>query len=354
MTLVLMTYLPQFQPLRKLQAGDKVAILSPSFAAPARWPHVYALGLARLRDKFGLIPVEFPTTAKLEAFKQERAADLLAAFTDPDIKAVISTLGGDDQVTYVKNLPDEPFRSHPKPYFGYSDNTHFMNHLWLNGVPSFYGGALFTQFAQTPEIDPFADKYLRLALFQTGEFEIGASAALNDIGVSWDDPDNFTKAKFFEPNLGWHWDGTADTSGVTWGGCLESLDEILRHGVRMPSLDQFEDIVLITETSEEIPEHDYVRRVYRAFGERGILERVQAVLVGRPKAWEFGNERSLTEKQEYRIRQAETTLTTVRQYNAIIPVVQNLDFGHTHPQICLPYGAAVKINSDSQSISLNF
>ena len=349
-----MSHLPQFQPLQKLQSGDKVAILSPSFAAPSLWPHIHALGLSRLREQFGLTPVEFPATGKLGASGQERAADLIAAFTDPDIKAVISTLGGDDQVTYVKNLLDEPFCSHPKPYFGYSDNTHFMNHLWLNGVPSFYGGALFTQFAQTPEIDPFTEKYLRLALFQTGEFGIRASAALNDMGVSWDDPDNFTKAKFFEPNPGWQWDGVADAVGVTWGGCLESLDEILRHGVRMPSLEQFEDIVLITETSEEIPEHDYVRRVYRAFGERGILERVRAVLVGRPKAWEFGRERSLTEKQDYRKQQAETTLATLRSYNASISVVQNLDFGHTHPQICLPYGAAVKVNSDSRTICLNF
>lgn len=343
-----------FLPLRKLQAGDKVAILSPSFAAPAQWPHIYALGLARLREKFGLIPVEFPATAKLGASGQERAADLIAAFADPDIKAVISTLGGDDQVTYIKNLPDEPFRSHPKPYFGYSDNTHFINHLWLNGVPSFYGGALFTQFAQTPEIDPLTEKYLRLALFGSGDAELEASPALNDIGISWDDPNNFTSPKLFEPNPGWHWDGTADAVGVTWGGCLESLDEILRHGVRMPSLDQFEDVVLITETSEEIPEHDYVRRVFRAFGERGILERVRAVLVGRPKAWEFDKPRSLTEKKDYRKRQAETTLATVRQYNASIPVVQNLDFGHTHPQICLPYGAAAKITGNSQSIRLTF
>ncbi len=349
-----MPHLLQFQPLRKLLPGDKVAILSPSFAAPAQWPHIHALGLARLREKFVLTPVEFSATAKRGATREERAADLIAAFADPDIKAVISTLGGDDQVTFIKNLPEEPFHSHPKPYFGYSDNTHFMNHLWLNGVPSFYGGALFTQFAQTPEMDPFTEKYLRRALFESGDVEIEASPALNDIGVSWDDPDNFTTPKVFEPNPGWQWDGAADAAGVTWGGCLESLDEILRHGVRMPSLDQFEDIVLITETSEEIPEHDYVRRVYRAFGERGILERVRAVLVGRPKAWEFNKPRSLTEKQDYRKQQAETTLATVRQYNASIPVVQNLDFGHTHPQICLPYGAAVSIRSSSQSIRVSF
>lgn len=136
------------ESVNKLNQGDKVAIISPSFAAPGRWPHIYELGLSRLRERFGLEPIVYPTTAKLGASKQERSADLISAFEDPEIKGVISSLGGDDQVTYVKDLPDAPFRDNPKPYFGYSDNTHFMNHLWLNAVPSFYGGALFTQFAR--------------------------------------------------------------------------------------------------------------------------------------------------------------------------------------------------------------
>jgi len=337
-----------------LRSGDKVAILSPSFAAPGRWPHIYELGLARLRERFGLEPVAFSTTAMLGASKQERAADLIAAFLDPEIKGIISTLGGDDQVTYVKNLPDEPFSSNPKPYFGYSDNTHIMNHLWLNGVPSFYGGALFTQFAQTPEIDPMTEKYLRLALFHKGDVQLEAGERFNDIGVSWDDPDNFTKAKTFEPSPGWQWDGSASAAGITWGGCLESIDEVLRHGVKMPNLKQFEEVVLMTETSEEIPEPDYVRRVYRALGERGILARVRAVLVGRPKAWEFGNERSLEKKLEYRKIQQETILATVRHYNSDIPVVQNLDFGHTNPQICMPYGSMVKLDNSRKEIYVNY
>ena len=343
-----------FQALPKLKAGDKVAILSPSFAAPGRWPHIYELGLKRLREEFSLEPVAFPATAKLGASKEERMADLVAAFADPTIKAVISTLGGDDQVTYVKDLPDEPFKSNPKMYFGYSDNTHFMNHLWLLGVPSFYGGALFCQFAQTPQMEDFTVRYLRKALFEGGETEIDSSKDYNDVGLGWDDAANMHRAKLYEPNDGWFWDGETDAQGFTWGGCLESIDEILRHNGRLPSLEQFEQIVLITETSEEIPDHDYVRRVYRALGERGVLERVKALLVGRPKAWEFGREKSAIEKSEYRKQQQQTILTTVRAYNSSVPIVQNLDFGHTNPQICLPFGALAKIKTSARTISICF
>ena len=64
--------------LDKLQPGDKAAILSPSFGAPGTWPHVYQLGLERLRG-FGLEPVEFPTTTQVNALAKDRAAGERAA-----------------------------------------------------------------------------------------------------------------------------------------------------------------------------------------------------------------------------------------------------------------------------------
>lgn len=207
-----------FKKLPKLKQGDKVAILSPSFAAPGRWPHVYELGLQRVREVFGLEPVEFPTTKKIGASKEERSKDLIDAFENPEIKAVITTLGGDDQITYVKDLPSDPFINNPKPFFGYSDNTHFMNHLWLNGVPSYYGGGLFTQFAMQKVMDEFTVQYLKSALFEEETVTLDASTTYNDIGLSWDDLENLTQERVKESNSGWIWDGTQNVEGITWGG----------------------------------------------------------------------------------------------------------------------------------------
>jgi len=343
-----------FTKLKKPQKGDKIAILSPSFAAPGKWPLVYQLGLKRVHEIFGLDPIEFPTTKKIGASKEDRSKDLVNAFENPEIKAVISSLGGDDQITYVKNLPDKPFANNPKPFFGYSDNTHFMNHLWLNGVPSFYGGALFTQFALQGKMDDLTIKYLKLALFEDTNAALDVSDNYSDIGLDWNDPETLNQTRKYEPNEGWYWDGKTSAEGISWGGCLESIDEMLRHGIKIPELDQFKNIVLFTETSEEMPSDDYVFRVYRALGERGILERVKGVLIGRPKAWEFGNEKSLKEKKIYREKQRAAILNTVRTYNKLIPVVQNIDFGHTEPQICLPCGSKIEIDSQNKRISARF
>jgi muramoyltetrapeptide carboxypeptidase LdcA involved in peptidoglycan recycling len=340
--------------LQKLKKGDKVAILSPSFAAPGKWPQVYELGLKRLRDVFGLEPVEFPATKKIGASKEDRSKDLIDAFENKEIKAVIASLGGDDQITYIKNLPAAPFVNNPKPFFGFSDNTHFENFLWLHGIPSYYGGSLFTEFAMQKQMDPYTIEYLKHALFDEGEFELKPSDIYNDIGLDWNDLANLEKERVYEKNDGWFWDGTQDAAGITWGGCVESIDELLRHGVQIPSLQDFENIVLFTETSEEIPPADYVYRVYRALGERGILQRAKAVLAGRPKAWEFSKERTAAEKSVYRKSQREAIIGAVREYNQSIPIVQNIDIGHTAPQISLPNGKRMRINVGDKKIFVDF
>ncbi|MEA2701849.1 MAG: hypothetical protein QOE22_558 [Candidatus Parcubacteria bacterium] len=344
----------EFVDLPKLKKGDRVAVISPSFAAPGVWPHVYEWGLKQLKDVFGFEPVELAATKKLGASAEERSKDLIDSFEHKEIKAVIASLGGNDQVTYIKNLPAEPFQKNPKPFLGFSDNTHFANFLWLNGIPSYYGASLFTQFAMQKRMDEFTVKYLKYAFFEKGEFELTASDIYNDIGLGWDDPSNLKKERVYESNDGWYWEGSADTEGVTWGGCLESIDELLRHGAQIPTLDEFENIILMTETSEEIPSSDYVSRVYRALGEKGILGKVKGILVGRPKAWEFDKPHSADEKAEYRKKQRDATLEIIRTYSKTVPVIQNMDFGHTDPQIPMPYGRRVRIVSSECRIFAEF
>ena len=344
----------QFSILPKIHPGDNVAIVSPSFAGPGVWPAVYELGLQRIRSVFGLCPIDFPCTAKVNASGAERSADLYAAFERNDIKLVIASIGGDDQITYIRKLNPQPFIAHPKAFFGYSDNTHFTNFLWLHGIPSYYGGSVLTEFAMQGEMDSFTVEYLKHALFDRGEVELHSSATFSDVDLEWADPANLTRRRPHSHNDGWYWHGSQDALGITWGGCLESIDELLRHNAPIPSLSDFSEIVLFTETSEEIPSHEYVRRVYRALGERGILERVRGILVGRPKASSIDQPLQDAQKVDYRARQRETITTTVEKYNSKIPIVLNMDFGHTAPQICLPVGRLARIDIRTRKVSVEF
>ena len=344
----------KFQTLSKLQPGDAVGIVSPSFVAPAVFPMEYDLGLSRLRDQFGLKPIELPHAKDPNATHADKIQDLVEAFTNPSIKAVITTLGGDHQIEYIHKLPAEPFRENPKPFFGYSDNTHFANFLFMHGVPSFYGGCVYTEYARQGSMDTFTERYLRAALFSGGAIRIEASPDYNDEDIPWGVADNLGKRRRYQPNEGWYWNGSHDGYGYTWGGCVEAIDEILRHGRPLPTLSAFVEIILFLETSEEIPSSNYVRRVLRALGERGILSRVQGVLVGRPKAWSFEQPHTDDEKIAYAASQRKMIEEVTRRYNPTAPIIQNLDFGHTAPSLCLPYGAQARILSNERAIEIHY
>lgn len=95
---------PAFSYPPKPERGDAVAVLSPSGRAPAIFAGPVDLGLARLREEFGLRPVEYPTTRAAQASPEERAADVHAAFADQEIKAVFTTIGGGDELKVLPHL----------------------------------------------------------------------------------------------------------------------------------------------------------------------------------------------------------------------------------------------------------
>jgi hypothetical protein len=127
-------YEPLIRPSRAVP-GDRIAVLSPSFAAPAVAPQVHEQAMRRLEELTGLEPVEYPTTRRLGASSQDRAADV-SAFRDPEIRAVLATIGGEDQITVVPHLDPDLVPADPKPLLGYSDNTNLLNWLGTTASPA--------------------------------------------------------------------------------------------------------------------------------------------------------------------------------------------------------------------------
>lgn len=344
----------QFTRLRKLSKGDKVAVISPSAGLPGRFPWVQELGLERMREVFGLVPKEYPTTRQWGSSLHDRARDIMAAFTDPMNTAVFASIGGFDQIKLIKYLDPQIFVNNPKPFFGFSDNTHLHNFLWNLGTPSYYGGGIMTQFAMQGSMHDITVRSLRHALFDEGEFALEVASEYNDEGLDWSLPENLNKARKMEPNDGLFWDGDANTEGALWGGCVESLIVQATTAKYLPKDDDLEGTVLFIETAEDIPDHWIVDYLLTGFGERGWFDKFQAVLVGRPKAWEFDKQNTADAKTAYRNQQRETVLRAVREYNKHIPVVQNLDFGHTDPQVVLPNGGKARVSSSDKKIFLSY
>ena len=60
---------------------------------------------------------------------------------NPSIRAVLATIGGEDQITVIPHIDTDALTSNPQPFLGYSDNTNLHNLLRDFGVPSYYEGS---------------------------------------------------------------------------------------------------------------------------------------------------------------------------------------------------------------------
>lgn len=344
----------EYVKINKLSRGDKVAILSPSAGLPGLFPWVQDSGLDRLQDVFGLVPIEYPTTRKMNSSLTDRARDIMDAFTDPEIKAIITSIGGSDQIKLLKLLDAEKIKGKPKPFFGFSDNTHLHIYLSSLGIPSYYGGAVMTQFAMQGEMMDVTVESLTRALFDGGALITSGADKYNDISLEWADKASLEKRRVMEVNDGLVWDGNHDAEGLLWGGCIESMIVQSTVGKYLPEAEDMAGRILFLESSENIPPHWVTRYLLVGLGERGWFDQLAGVMIGRPKAWNPERQNSAEKKAEYRQKQREAVVSTIREYNLQIPIVQNVDFGHTDPQIVLPVGRKAVLSPASGSITFDY
>lgn len=345
---------PAYPP--KPVPGDRVAVISPSAGLPGILPLPYELGLERLRTEYGLEPVEYPATRRMGSTPRERADDIHAAFADPDVKAVMASIGGDDQITVLPLLDRELIRANPKPFFGYSDNTNLLAHLWNTGIVGYHGASVMGELGRPGAMDPLTAESVRAALFTSGEYELRPAERWRDVDRDWADPATFESEPETRPGTGWTWvNADRVVEGRSWGGCLEILAGLLMADREIPhDLSVHDGGVLFLETSEELPSSEEVFRVLRNMGERGLLQRFSALLMGRAKTWSFERPNSPQEGARYAAEQREAVLRAMGAYAPDTTIVLDVDLGHTDPQIVIPYGGVIRVDGPARRITVTY
>ncbi|WP_049909387.1 S66 family peptidase [Halorubrum saccharovorum] len=349
--------MPEFLTPPPVEPGDKVAVVAPASNAPESARFIYELGLERMREGFDLDPVEYPTATAdpewLADNPEARAEEVMNAFRDPDISAVIANIGGHDQIAILPYLDGDVLREHPTRFYGYSDNTNLALFLWNHGIVSYYGGSTLLEYAMDGEMFDYTEEYLRRALFEDSLGEWTEAAVFTDEAGDWDDPESVETTREIEQSDGRIWRGGEEpVSGRIWGGCYAVLVEQFLADRYLPNPDALNGTVLALETSELIPDPAVVGANLRALGERGLLERFDGVLVGRAAARSHAEENPREWRVEYRERQRDAIADVLDTYNPTAPVVFDCEFGHTYPTCPIPIGGEVEIEPATESIRL--
>lgn len=333
---------------KRLQAGSKVAIVSPSWGGPSRFPDIYELGLKNLETFFGLQVQEFPSARMdaevLDRNPELRAKDINAAFGDPTIDAIFASIGGDDSVRILPFIDIETVLRHPKILMGFSDTATLLSYFNTLGLVTFSGPSIMAGFAQAASFPREWHDHVREVLFEGAkEIELKPFMQWSEGYPDWRDLLSLGHVSKQQANAGPQWlQGEGEFCGPLWGGCIEVL-EFLKGTAYWPADGFWDGKILFFETSEDIPKPLQILYFLRNYGMQGIFGRIAGILFGRA----FG----YTDEQKFDLRHI--VLKVVREeFGATIPIVMECDFGHTDPQWVLPLGVQARMDCTRQSITL--
>ena len=336
-----------FQKAPRLHAGDRLAAVTLSWGGPGEIPHRYEAGKRQLEQAFDVSVVEMPHTLASPDFlaehPQARVDDLHAAIADPEIAGIVSTIGGDDSIRLLPLIDLELVAAHSKIFLGYSDATTTEMAFLKAGVVCFYGPSIMAGFGENGGLLPYLEDGVRRMLFEP---EAPLEWPENGDGwtvefVDWHDPENQSRSRAMRRATGWRWHGGESTEGLLIVGCLEVLDWLRGTGW-WPDLD---GAVLAIETSEEAPTPEAVQRFLRSLAAMGDLDRIAALLVGRPGGADV--------PVEDHPRYDDAVISVVRGDCELdrIPIATGLDFGHTDPMWTLPQGVRVRVDPAARTIA---
>jgi muramoyltetrapeptide carboxypeptidase LdcA involved in peptidoglycan recycling len=331
---------------KKLNYGDTIAFVALSSGLAGEKGINWRVDLAKERlENMGFIVKIMPHTLCDKEFiynhPELRAQDLMDAFLDQNIKAIITTTGGNDSIRMLPHLNFESIASNPKIFTGFSDST--ITHLICQkcNIVSYYGIDVLHDLAENVHIPQFTlDYFTKIFMNNKLISNIQAPLTIKKQGLRWDyykkdiereDIINSPLEFLNSNNIG---------TGRLIGGCLEVLN-IAKGTAIFPSLEQFEGTIFFIETSGVKSPPWLFEDSLRNLGAIGILNKINGLIVGKPFDSIY--------YEEYK----EVLLKILAEFHCTeLPVIFNFPIGHNEPKTILPIGITAQINPIRHTFSL--
>lgn len=335
---------------KKLKSGDKVAIVTLSWGGPSIFPHRYEVGVKQLVEEFGVEVVEFKTVHMnnddLYNHPEWRAKDLMNAFLDPDVKAIICTIGGEDTIRLLPYIDFDVIKNNPKIFLGFSDPTanHYM--CYKAGLSSFYGPSIMAGFAENAGMHNYTKENIYKTLFSSeviGEISASKEGWTNEM-LSWSNPENQNIKRKMQPSKWNYLQGEGIVEGHLIGGNMEIM-EMMKNTELFPPLEDFDDAILFFETCTPEIYYEIFSWWLRNYGVSGILNRVNGIIFGR-------QEGGVTKEEEF--KNFDSIIQKVLKEFGLedLPVITQMDFGHTYPIFTIPIGAKARMDMDNKKFEI--
>lgn len=307
----------------KLKAGDLVFVIAPSKSFAVVDESVRAIAANRF-NRLGLKVVFGQYVEESDQFGSSsithRLADLHSAFANREIKGIFSVIGGYNANQLIPFVDWELIKKNPKIFCGFSDITVLENAIFQQTGLVTYHGPHYSAFGQKRYFD-YTFKYFKKCCFSNAPYTITAPNFWSD-DRWWEDQ----QQRELIEDATWGVVRPGMAQGRAIGGNLSSFQ--LLKGT--PFYPQIEDTILFLENEESYSLADFDREL-EALTQMPQFQSVRGIVIGR-----FQNSSGITP------RQLKKVLTEKKQL-ASIPLVYNVDFGHTSPIFTFPIGGLVKV-----------
>ncbi|MFA6408369.1 MAG: S66 peptidase family protein [Candidatus Paceibacterota bacterium] len=258
-----------------------------------------------------------------------RIEDLHDAFQDKDVDAVLTVIGGYNTNQLLKYIDYDLIAANPKILCGFSDITAIGNAVTAKTGLVTYCGPHFSSWGMKKGFD-YSVEYFDKALTTDEPFVLLQSRDWSDDPWYLDQE----KRDFIE-NEGYWIMNSGEAVGRTVGGHVRCLSA-LQGTEYWPGLK--DSVLLLEEDAETNP--PLFDRLLQSLIHQPDFPGVRGILIGR-----FQKETGMTRELLSKIIKGKEELSS-------LPIVANLNFGHTTPITTLPVGGSIYIKAGEHDATI--
>jgi muramoyltetrapeptide carboxypeptidase LdcA involved in peptidoglycan recycling len=316
---------PELTPIypAKLHRGDTVRVVAPSQSRALVLEHDHSKLIEARFGELGLGVTFGEHVDERDDFDSapigSRVADIHAAFADRSVHGILTAIGGFNSNELLPHLDWHLIAQNPKVFCGYSDITALQNAILAHTGLVTYSGPHWSTFGMRDHLETTLD-WFRKACLEEDPFDLHPSPI-------WTDDPWFRDqdGRILRTSERWWSIRGGRASGRLVGGNLCTLN-LLQGTPHMPSLD---GAVLAVEDDELSDPAIFARDLTSLLQQPGAAG-IRGLLIGRFQQ-ASGMSRDLLEQILH------------RQERLIgLPVMANVDFGHTSPLATLPIGGQIE------------
>jgi len=307
----------------KLKLGDEIRVIAPSTSLSIMNEESKKIAIKALQD-IGFKVTFSQYCEEIDEFSsssiKSRIHDLHEAFLDKNVKAILTVIGGYNCNQLLDYIDYEIIKNNPKILCGYSDITALSNAIYNMTELTTYSGPHFSSFGMKKGLE-YTKEYFKNCLMEQRQFEIEPCEQWSD--DQWYlDQEN----RVFYENKGYEIINEGTATGKILGGNLCTLN-LLQGTKYMPDLQN--TILFIEDDSLSSPET--FDRDLQSLIHQPNFHKVKGMVLGK-----FQVDMKMTKEKLYKIIKTKSALDN-------IPVIAEVNFGHTTPQITFPVGGEAEL-----------